>query len=178
VIPPVLFSSIPGSFRCIVVRGSEWILLIYPAMRVYSYSSMEKKGLMWLFLASLSNISLLNGMSYGRAWPRLTLTTYCPRRWFWFFFALSFLAVDVLLMLIFFAFLTAFAQSFAFDLCLFAGYQHMDSRVVYVYLPVLLGDMILIHLLRCTSYNELISQWPKRTQVGIIYSSRCFKSTS
>jgi hypothetical protein len=66
VIPPVLFPSISASFRCIVVRGSEWILLIYPAMRVYFYASMKKKGLMWLSLASLSNISLLNGMSYGR----------------------------------------------------------------------------------------------------------------
>lgn len=41
------------------MRGSEWILLIYPAMRVYFYARMKKKGLMWLSLASLFNISLL-----------------------------------------------------------------------------------------------------------------------
>jgi predicted transcriptional regulator len=40
---------------------------------------------------------------------------------------------------------------------LFAGYEDiMGSRVVYVYLPVLLGGMILIGFLRCTSYNELV----------------------
>ena len=54
-------------------------------------------------------------MSYGRTWHRLTLTTYCPRRWLRYFFAISLLAVDVLLTLIFDAFSTALAQSFAFD---------------------------------------------------------------
>jgi hypothetical protein len=42
---------------------------------------------------------------------------------------------------------------------LFAGYEDiMGSHVVYVCLPVLLGGMILISLLRCrcTSYNELV----------------------
>lgn len=64
--------------------------------------------------------------------------------------------MDVLLTLIFDAFLTALARSFALPL-LFAGYEDiMGSRVVYVYLPVLLGGMILIHLLPCTSYNELV----------------------
>ena len=39
----------------------------------------------------------------------------------------------------------------------FAGYEDiMGSRVVYVYLPVLLGGMILISFLQCASYNELV----------------------
>jgi hypothetical protein len=64
--------------------------------------------------------------------------------------------VDVLLTLIFDAFLMTLAQSFALPL-LFAGYEDiMGSRVVYVYFPVLLGGMILINLLPCTSYNELV----------------------
>ena len=49
----------------------------------------------------------------------------------------------------------------------FAGYEDiMGSRVVYVYLPVLLGGMILISFLRCTSYNELVPATANNNKKG------------
>lgn len=89
---PLLFFLFPDICpldlsRCIAVRGSKRILLIYlPYLQCVSifYYASDKKGLIWLFplplfFFSSSNISLPKCMIYGRTqW--LMPTTYCPRR--------------------------------------------------------------------------------------------------
>lgn len=69
------------------LRGSERILLIYLLSLLQcvfiSTQVRKKEGSYVAFFSFSSNISLLNGMSYGRTWHRLMSTTYCPRRSRW-----------------------------------------------------------------------------------------------
>ena len=71
------------------LRGSEricWFIgFLYCNACLFLCKVRKKEGSYVAFFSFSSNLSLLNGMSYGRTWHRLTSATYCPRRSRWFY---------------------------------------------------------------------------------------------